>query len=130
MYTPHKRVFDLADYPHEIAKLRSAIARLDNQITDLSTQLETIEAEIDACVAFDADLKNDQQRRAKRAQLKADHPTHTDLTANLRHIEQERLKLDIKLNLTRDLFSVAKLQKRHEIATLMTADLLSLDACA
>lgn len=130
MYTPQKPTFELADYPHEIAKARTAIARIDTQIAEIRRRLEQLELEIDGLVAFDPELKNDNQRRAKRGQLKHEQAECIELEANLKTAEQERLKLEIRLTLLRDMFSVAKLQRQLEIATLNSPELSGLGFAA
>lgn len=72
-------------------------------------------AEIDTAIAFDSDLKNDAQRKAKRLELMST-AEYRKAVANLLMAQDERAEIEIDTNLLRNQFSVLKLQLREAIA--------------
>lgn len=115
-YTPQKPSLSLEDYPHAIAKIRALIARCDQKITELEANIERRKARFDLAVAEDANLRNDTQRRAAwkdYAFADDEYQGWLDLVQNQQQI---RTQNEIKLELLRSSFSVAKLQVRKAIA--------------
>jgi hypothetical protein len=72
-------------------------------------------AEIDTTIAFDTELRNDAQRKARRLDLMST-AEYRKAVANLQMAQDERAEIDIDLNLLRNQFSVLKLEKREAIA--------------
>jgi hypothetical protein len=64
---------NLNEYPQIIAKLQAEVFGLDLTIEQTHTILKEIEADIDSQVVFDATLRNDSQRKAKRQELLDKH---------------------------------------------------------
>ncbi|HEY9877920.1 MAG TPA: hypothetical protein V6D29_05655 [Leptolyngbyaceae cyanobacterium] len=128
MHTPRKPRFNLSDYPHAIARVRTAIARLDREIAELEHAIELIEVKLDTWIANASDLKNDAQRRAKRGELRINDINLNVKQDLLQTAKEKRTKEEIKLELLRSMFSVAKLQARYEIAAIATDSDLALAA--
>ncbi|MGC8711728.1 MAG: hypothetical protein ACP5RH_04995, partial [Leptodesmis sp.] len=59
----------LIDYPAEIAEKQRQLLRIEQHIRRLQEIVNGLTAEIDTAIAFDSDLKNDAQRKAKRLEL-------------------------------------------------------------
>jgi hypothetical protein len=105
----------LIDYPAEIAEKQRHLLQSEQRIRRLQDVLNRLTAEIDTGIAFDSELKNDAQRKAKRLELmRASEYRRT--IANLQISQDERAELEIDLNLLRNQFSVLKLQLRETIA--------------
>jgi hypothetical protein len=60
---------NLNEYPTAIARLQTQLTSFDLAVEQTQATLKQIESEIDNAIAFDAALKNDAQRKAKRQQL-------------------------------------------------------------
>lgn len=109
--------FQLGDYPDAIASFEIKLHYQNRQIATLQAAIVSIEAEADGAVAFDATLKNDAQRKAKRTELLSE-TFYQKCTADLNEALDRRSDVQIELDRLRNLFAVAKLEKRQEIARL------------
>lgn len=105
----------LIEYPAEIAEKQRQLLRSEQHIRRLQDILNRLTAEIDTAIAFDSDLKNDAQRKAKRLELMRTSDYRRAI-ANLQIAQDEQAELEIDLNLLRNQFSVLKLQLRETIA--------------
>lgn len=115
-YKPRHKPMALEDYPEAIAEVRAAIARCDQHIFSLQTDIDHRKARFDHVVAHDKELKNDTQRRATwKEYSNADHQ-YQGWLALLRNKQEIRTQHEIKLELLRNAFAVAKLQVRQGIA--------------
>jgi hypothetical protein len=108
----------LNQYPKAIAEAQSQVIRLQQQVRSLKEAIAREEAAIDQEVAFNADLKNDAQRKAKRAELTAQSVLWADLHDALTQDEGQLRDEEIKLGLLLNTFSVLKLERREAIAQL------------
>lgn len=106
---------NLRDYPSAIASAERQLLRLNRKIRKAQTRLEQLSAQIEITIATDPDLRNDQQRKAKRLELFSDRDYLNTQTILNTHYDR-RCALEINLQLLRNQFSVAKLEMRHEIA--------------
>ena len=68
-------------------------------------------------IASNKELKNEQQRKTKRLELKQE-PDYLQVKAALTEATEKRDREVIQLNLLRNQFSVAKLEARQAIANL------------
>jgi hypothetical protein len=109
----------LNQYPKKIAQLRQELLELELELESLTELVKSYEAEIEKTIAFDKELTNESQRKAKKVAMKAD-PTkdYYQLAQVLRKKREEREIKAIDLELIRNQFSLAKLEKRQEIAQL------------
>lgn len=105
----------LIDYPAEIAEKQRQLLRIEQHIRRLQEIVNGLTAEIDTAIAFDSDLKNDAQRKAKRLELMS-AAEYRKAVANLLMAQDERAEIEIDTNLLRNQFSVLKLQLREAIA--------------
>lgn len=106
----------LGQYPAAIAKVSNQILAIDEQIQEFKMRGEAIESGIELVVAFDAELKNDSQRKAKKLQgLQASTHYQQAITA-LSRLGNDRTDLVNQLEQLRGEFSVAKLEFRAAIA--------------
>lgn len=87
---------------------------------DVEVQTELLgfmDGEIEATIANDSSLKNEQMRKAKRLELQQ-QPDYLQAKVALKEAKEDRDRLQIKLNLLRNQFSVAKLEARLQVAQL------------
>jgi hypothetical protein len=115
-YTPKKQTLKLEDYPHAIAQTRAAIARCDQRIAQLEADIEYRAAQFEKRIAEDHDLKNDTQRRAALKDYRYNDAQYQGWLALLRNQQEKRTQQEIRLELLRSSFSVAKIQARQRIA--------------
>lgn len=105
----------LIDYPAAIAQKQRELLQAEQHIRRLHDVLNRLTAEIDTSIAFDSDLRNDAQRKAKRIELmKAGE--YRKAVANLQIVQDQRTEIEIDLNLLRNQFSVLKLELRESLA--------------
>lgn len=111
----------LNQYPEAIASLQRQILELDQHIISLTESVKIFEAEIDKAIAFDSSLKNDAQRKAKKIEMQQSDGDYYQSSRLLKETKEKRDSLAIDLELVRNCFTVAKLEKREAIATLENA---------
>lgn len=109
---------DLQHYPSAIAEAAGALNELDAQIKAVKDHIERIEINVEYEVAFDSQLKNDAQRKAKAKSLILSHPDYEASQGQLDHLNRERTSAVTYLELLRNQFAVAKLTKREAIARM------------
>lgn len=107
-----------ADYPDAIARLQRQILDLDQHLIGLTESVKIFEAEIDKAIAFDATLKNEAQRKARRIELQQTDGNYYAASRLLKETKEKRETLAIELELLRNQFSILKLEKREAIARL------------
>lgn len=113
----------LIDYPVAIAEKQRQFLQSEQHIRRLQDILDSQTAAIDMEIAFDIELRNDAQRKAKRLEL-MHSPEYRRAVTNLQIARDEQSEIEIDLSLLRNQFSVLKLQLRETIATreLQVAD--------
>lgn len=109
---------NISDYPQKIADLQRQILHADQQLRTLRESAIFCLNAIDKAIAYDSTLKNDLQRKAKRAELTESDGDYISAALALKHAEDFRTQKDIDLQLMRSQFSVVKLERREAIATM------------
>ncbi|AFZ27272.1 hypothetical protein Cylst_5238 [Cylindrospermum stagnale PCC 7417] len=109
---------NLSEYPSAIAKLQAQVFDFDLIIEQTHSKIKQIEAEIDTEIAFNATLKNDAQRKAKKQQLLDEHPSAWEQQEILSQYRSRRETAFIELCLRRNEFSILKLERREAIVRL------------
>jgi uncharacterized phage infection (PIP) family protein YhgE len=110
----------LSEFPQQLADLAQQLHEADKVIRQQQHQLDTLTAEIEQAIASDHDLKNEQQRKAKRLELTT-RTAYQQAQAALQTAQDERHQLHIQYRLIADRFTVAKLITRERIASLELA---------
>ncbi len=106
----------LLDYPAAIAHKQRELLRTEQHVRRLQDVLNRLTAEIDTTIAFDTELRNDAQRKAKRLEMmKA--ADYRKAVVNLQIAQDQHAELEIDLNLLRNQFSVLKLELRESLAS-------------
>ena len=103
-------------YPSVIAQLQRQTLKDEQQIRQLTESISILTAAIDRQIAFDTSLKNESQRKAKRATLIASNSDYITTANHLKIVQDHRDELLIKLQLHRSQFSILKLEWREAIA--------------
>jgi multidrug resistance efflux pump len=106
---------DFADYPLAIAKLERQLLRTSQAMRRSQADLEKLQMTIEQAIAADLDLKDEQQRKARRLELITGNDFQNAQQVLQTHSDR-RAELDIELQLLRNQFTVAKLEKREAIA--------------
>lgn len=107
-----------ADYPDAIARIQRQVLDLDQHLIGLTESVKIFEAEIDKEIAFDATLKNEAQRKARRIELQQTDGDYYAASRLLKETKEKREMLAIELELLRNQFAILKLEKREAIARL------------
>lgn len=102
-------------YPELIETAQIELLALSTQIAQTgSLQIKTAEA-IDIRVAFDETLKNDTQRKAKRAELLTEHPDYKYLESGLQSTIFSHKKKQIEVERLVNEFTYLKIKMKEEI---------------
>jgi hypothetical protein len=106
------------EYPRAIADVQQEILHVTQLLRQHREGVMFCLNAIDRVIAFDNDLKNDTQRKTKRAYLMETDPDYIKASNEVKRLEDLKGELDIDLQLYRDTFSVLRLNRREEIARL------------
>ena len=109
---------ELSKYPLEIAKLESKLFQACCEIEKIQFDLKNIETSIDGEVAFDASLRNEQQRKTIKNQRLEQDSCYWELCDKLEQARAKHQAISIELSLRRNQFSLMKLELQKQIATL------------
>lgn len=85
-------------------------------MAETKSEITVVELAIEKQVAFDKDLKNDGQRKAKRKELLSQDDGYDLLTGKLETDQRAKARAEIRLTLLINQFTVAKIEARGETA--------------
>ena len=105
----------LRQYPAAIADREKQLLRLQRKIRKANNHLDQLTAAIEIEIATDPELRNEQQRKAKRLELLKDQD-YLDAQSNIDKYLDRHTNLEIMLKQIRNQFSVAKLEVKRQIA--------------
>lgn len=108
----------LEKYPIQIAELSKELVRVQNQQRRLSETLALIDNQIDRAIAFDTDLRNDSQRKAKSKELREESSQRAELSAQLQELGDRIRLLEIDIEYYRNEYRLRVLLLRQEVARL------------
>ncbi len=107
---------NLSQYPSAIAQSAQTVNQVEHQLAEMRLHLARLEGNADKISAFEANLKNDNQRRARRFEiLQANHEYRHACDA-INRLNTEKAHAVARLEHLRNEFSVAKLETRLAIA--------------
>ncbi|QSJ15476.1 hypothetical protein JYQ62_27070 [Nostoc sp. UHCC 0702] len=113
-------MMQLSHYPSAIAQAAQRMNELDSQLMAVQHQINRFEGNADRAAAFDGDLKNDAQRKARRFEvLVVNHEYQKAIDMQIQ-LSLERANAFAHLEYLRNQFSVAKLEARLAIAQQLT----------
>lgn len=108
----------LQDYPTAIADKQRELLNIRQQLRIAKETITFMLADIDRKIAFDGDLKNEAQRKAKKTKLMETDLDYIEANTTLRQLQDIEAQEDIELGLLLNQFSVLKLQTRQATASL------------
>lgn len=106
----------LREYPAAIARAAEAVNSLDQQVAELKQEMSHLEGKAELVAAFETNLKNDTQRKARRFEILDASPDYQALQHQLIRLMNERSNAIAHLEYLRNQFSAAKLETRWAIA--------------
>src|SRR5687767_4620909 len=104
---------EINQYPQAIAQASTLVNDLEFQISQTKRVITAIESRVDSQVAF-GDYKNDPQRKAARFDLLHADSDYQGALHNLGQLIAAKAKAMVELELTRNQYSVAKIEARAE----------------
>jgi hypothetical protein len=110
----------LNQYPVAIAQAAQTVNELESQIAAVQLVINRIEGSADKVAAFETDLKNDNQRKARRFEVLQVNLEYQQSLNTLIRLTAERGNAVAQLEYLRNQFSVAKLETRLAIARQLT----------
>ncbi len=111
---------ELNHYPGAIAQAAQRVNELDSETMAVQQLLDRVEGNADSRSAFDIDLKNDLQRKARRFEVLLTDREYQTATNTLMRLSAEKANALAHLEYLRNQFSVAKLETRRAIAQQLT----------
>lgn len=106
----------LNQYPAAIAQAAQTVNELDSQLAAVQLAVNRLEGNADKIAAFESDLKNDNQRKARRFEVLQVNLEYQQTLNTLMRLTAERAHAVVHLEYLRNQFSVAKLETRLAIA--------------
>ncbi|WP_414582885.1 hypothetical protein [Scytonema sp. PCC 10023] len=110
----------LNHYPAAIAQAAQRVNEIDSQLMAVQYQINRFEGNADRSAAFDMDLKNDAQRKARRFEVLLVNQEYQKAMDTLIQLTTEKANAVAHVEYLRNQFSVAKLQARLAIAQQLT----------
>jgi UDP:flavonoid glycosyltransferase YjiC (YdhE family) len=110
----------LSHYPGAIAQAAERVNELDSQLIAVQQLISREEGNAERISAFDPDLKNDSQRKARRFELLLTHQEYQTALNTLMRLTAEKANALAHLEYLRNQFSVAKLEARLAITQQLT----------
>ncbi len=107
----------LSEFPGAIAQTEIALLEQKQHLHDCQSELDILTNKIDSEVAFDPDLKNDNQRKVRRFDLMQSEEYLKSAVA-LRNSQTSATRIEIYARSLSNQFSVAKLEARQAVAQL------------
>ncbi len=106
----------LNQYPATIAQAAGKVNSLDSQIAAIELLINRLEGNADKVAAFEPDLKNENQRKARRFDVLQANLEYQRAIDSLLQLNAEKANAVAHLEYLRNQFSVAKLEARQAIA--------------
>ncbi|MBH8576754.1 hypothetical protein I8752_27940 [Nostocaceae cyanobacterium CENA369] len=113
-------MMQLSHYPTAIAQAAQRMNEVDSQLMAVQLQINRFEGNADRAAAFDIDLKNDAQRKARRFEVLVVNQEYQKALDMQIQLTVERANAFAHLEYLRNQFSVAKLEARLAIAQQLT----------
>jgi len=110
----------LSHYPALIAEAAGRVNELDSQLMAVQQHINREEANADRVSAFDPDLRNDTQRKARRFELLLRNQEYQTALNTFMQLSADKANALVHLEYLRNQFSVAKLEARGVIARQLT----------
>lgn len=106
----------LSQYPTAIAQASQAVNEIEYRLNEARQHLARLEGNAERVVAFEANLKNDNQRRARRFEVLQANLEYRHANDALNRLMMEKANATAQLEHLRNEFAVAKLETQLAIA--------------
>jgi hypothetical protein len=106
----------LGQYPGAIAQAAQVVNEIEHRLAEARLHLARLEGNADRIVAFEANLKNDNQRRARRFEVLQINSEYKHALDAFNRTSTEKANALARLEHLRNEFSVAKLETQLAIA--------------
>lgn len=106
----------LNQYPTAIAQASQAVNEIEYRLNEARQHLARLEGNAERVVAFEVNLKNDNQRRARRFEVLQANLEYRQANDALNRLAMEKANATAQLEHLRNEFSVAKLETQLSIA--------------
>ncbi len=113
-------MMQLSHYPGAIAQAAQRVNEIDSQWMAVQLQINRFEGNADRIAAFETDLKNDAQRKARRFEVLLVNQEYQTAIDTLNRLTTEKANALAHLEYLRNQFSIAKLEARLKIAQQLT----------
>ncbi|WP_341525830.1 hypothetical protein WKK05_25095 [Nostoc sp. UHCC 0302] len=113
-------MMQLSHYPAAIAQAAQRTNEIDSQLMAVQYQINRFEGNADRAAAFDVDLKNDAQRKARRFEVLLVNQEYQKAMDTQIRLTAEKANAIAHVEYLRNQFSVAKLEARLAIAQQLT----------
>ncbi len=110
----------LSEYPAAIARAAQAANDIDERIGETRAHIARLEGNAEMVIAFENNLKNDAQRKARRFEVLQSNLEYSRALNTLLRLTAEKSNAIAELERLRNAFSVAKLEARLSIAQKLT----------
>ncbi len=110
----------LSHYPSAIATAAQRVNEIDSQLMAVHQQINRFEGNADRIAAFEADLKNDSQRKSRRFEVLLTNQEYQKAMDMQMRLTSDKANALAHLEYLRNQFSVAKLEARLAIAQQLT----------
>ncbi|MFN6488115.1 MULTISPECIES: hypothetical protein [unclassified Nostoc] len=109
-------MMQLSHYPAAIAQAAQRANEIDSQLMAVQHQINRFEGNADRIAAFEIDLKNDAQRKARRFEVLLVNQEYQKAIDTQIRLTLDKANAIAHLEYLRNQFSVAKLEARLAIA--------------
>lgn len=109
-------MMQLSHYPAAIAQAAQRANEIDSQLMAVQHQINRFEGNADRVAAFEMDLKNDAQRKARRFEVLLVNQEYQKAIDTQIRLTLDKANAIAHLEYLRNQFSVAKLEARLAIA--------------
>ncbi|WP_042342391.1 hypothetical protein [Calothrix sp. PCC 7507] len=113
-------MMQLSHYPAVIVQAAQRVNEIDSQLMAVQQQINRFEGNADRIAAFEIDLKNDAQRKARRFEVLLVNQEYQKAMDTLMRLTSDKANAIAHLEYLRNQFSVAKLEARLAIAQQLT----------
>ncbi|MBG1268122.1 hypothetical protein [Nostoc sp. WHI] len=113
-------MMQLSHYPAAIAQAAQRANEIDSQLMAVQHQINRFEGNADRVAAFEMDLKNDAQRKARRFEVLLVNQEYQKSIDTQIRLTCDQANAIAHLEYMRNQFSVAKLEARLAIARQLT----------
>jgi outer membrane lipoprotein-sorting protein len=120
LFTESFMIMQLSHYPAAIAQAAERVNEIDSQLLAVQQVIHRLEGNAERVAAFEPELKNDSQRKARRFEVLLIDQEYQKAVDTSMRLTSEKANALAHLEYLRNQFSVAKLEARLAIAQQLT----------